>query len=315
MATARSLAKLVILQSLTHSVCPLLASLRTSQSFSVRNMSVRPTSSGADVVSAVESRQLPSLSRNVERTLDPCVVLMKDLVGQYADLWKDKGGIYSLAQGVVYWKPPEQATNAMRQALEDPDGNLHLYGPDEGLFRLREALSEKIAVENQLKDHHVMVTVGANQAFVNCVITLLHEGDKCVVFAPFYFNHVMALQMTLPESSMVVGPSYDDGTPDVTWLQETLSNDPSIKVVTIVNPGNPTGTHLSPQLLQKAVDLCEQYNAWLVLDCTYEYFVPNSEFDGCFPNPHVLHIFSFSKAYALAGKSVEHALLQSSLLS
>ena len=45
-----------------------------------------------------------------------------------------------------------------------------------------------------------MVTLGANQAYVNCVLTLLDESDeegnisKCVVFEPYYFNHVMAVQ-------------------------------------------------------------------------------------------------------------------------
>ncbi|KAL7581132.1 hypothetical protein ACA910_005931 [Epithemia clementina (nom. ined.)] len=303
---------LVLLQLLFPRASPFRVSVRARPSvasvgsFVARNMSASPTNiidvnMPSTTGAAAKTQVLPSFSRNVERTLDPCVVLMKDLVGQYADSWKDKGGIYSLAQGVVYWKPPEQATVAMKEALDDIDSSLHLYGPDEGLESLREELCKKVAKENGLDDHHVMVTVGANQAYVNCVLTLMHDTDKCVVFAPYYFNHVMALQMTLPESSMVVGPSTDNGTPDAVWLERALQNDPCIKVVTIVNPGNPTGTHLSRGLLQKIVDLCRQYNAWLVLDCTYEYFVPNSEFDGCFSDPHVLHIFSFSKAYALAG--------------
>jgi len=127
---------------------------------------------------------LPSISSNVERTLDPCVVLMKELVGQYADLWEDKGGIFSLAQGVVYWKPPTEAVDAMKESLNEPDNMLHLYGPDEGLLEFRQALSHKMATENGLDHHHVMVTVGANQAYVNCVLTLLQDTDKSVVFAP-----------------------------------------------------------------------------------------------------------------------------------
>lgn len=111
----------------------------------------------------------------------------------------------------------------------------------------------------------------------------------------------MAIQMTLPESGLLVGPSSDAGIPDLDWLQEQLQSDPTIRLVTLSNPGNPTGTLLDRNLLQRAVDLCRQHGAWLVLDSAYEYFVPNSDFDGCFDNPHVLHIFSFSKAYALAG--------------
>jgi aromatic aminotransferase len=321
----------------------------------------------------------PGISSKIQRTLDPCVVLMKDLIGQYAHDWKDRGGIFSLAQGVVYWKPPPGATRAMKEALllndlDDDDENnsnnmsLHLYGPDEGLFSLRMALQEKLSRENGLHNHNVMVTVGANQAYVNCVLTLLDTdgSEASVVFAPYYFNHVMALQMILPTSKegdkhqhLLVGPSSHQGVLDLDWLEEQFqkqqqqpqqstpqqstsaqhdsneSNEssssankktsqrlPRIKVVTIVNPGNPTGTNLDRKVLQRAVDLCRQYHCWLILDCTYEYFVHpknnNSSnnndlededrndndpraFKGCFEDEHVLHIFSFSKSYALAG--------------
>ena len=104
----------------------------------------------------------------------------------------------------------------------------------------------------------------------------------------------MALQMTLPASGLVVGPTSDEGLPDLEWLEEELKQNEAIRAVTLVNPGNPTGTLLSRDFLQKAVDLCRAHNVWLILDCTYEYFVPNADFDGCFADPHVLHIFSFS---------------------
>lgn len=42
----------------------------------------------------------------------------------------------------------------------------------------------------------VMVTAGANQAFTNVVLTLLDTESKVVLFKPYYFNHLMAIQMT-----------------------------------------------------------------------------------------------------------------------
>jgi aromatic aminotransferase len=270
-------------------------------------------------MSSSTSQELPSVSSRIQSTLDPCVVLMKELIGRYAHLWNDKGGIYSLAQGVVYWKPPPQVSTALIQALQDDDTAaataplLHTYGPDEGLPELREAIQKKIQRENALTNHNVMITVGANQAYTNCILSLVNQDQKVIVFAPYYFNHVMAIQMALPSESLVVGPCSDDGIPDLTWLEETLLADPSIHVVTIVNPGNPTGVTLSRQVLQRAVDLCRDHKAWLILDCTYEYFVnvntgnsssrrdESYDLGGCFPDPHVIHVFSFSKSYAMAG--------------
>jgi aromatic aminotransferase len=257
---------------------------------------------------SIASTGNPALSSRVLETLDPCVVLMKELVGQYAPIWNtnDKGGIFSLAQGVVYWKPPVSCNEALQQALNDDDSLLHTYAPDQGIPELIDALQTKISTENNLHNHNVMVTVGANQAYVNCILTLLDQESKAVVFAPYYFNHVMAIQMACGDDAVVVGPTSTDGIPDLEWLTSTLQSNPSsIRLVTIVNPGNPTGVSLSREYLQQVVDVCCKHNVWLILDCTYEYFTHSSLHHqplATFGNdPHVIHIFSFSKSYALAG--------------
>lgn len=259
----------------------------------------------AGTATVTGSSTLPSLSGKIRNTLDPCVVLMKDMIGEYASEWKDRGGIFSLAQGVVYWNPPESCTTALKEAVTESTehNSLHLYGPDEGMDGLRATLQKKLRDENDLNDHEVMVTVGANQAYMNVVLTCLQDTGKAVVFAPYYFNHVMALQMTLPTAgNILTGPSSDQGVPDLTWLREQLWLDSSINMVTLTNPGNPTGVTLDRSVLEEAVEMCREYSCWLVLDCTYEYFTANGQpFQGCFTDPHVIHIFSLSKAYALAG--------------
>jgi aspartate/methionine/tyrosine aminotransferase len=259
------------------------------------------------------------LSSRILATLDPCIVLMKEMIGQYAHLWDNKGGIFSLAQGVVYWEPPPSCTQALQHAIGKVDDNnndstsslLHTYSPAHGLPELVEALQVKIATENGLNHHHVMVTVGANQAYVNCVLTLMDDRSQAIVFAPYYFNHVMALQMACGDEAVVVGPTSKEGIPNLEWLQSTLEESSSIRLVTIVNPGNPTGVSLSKDVLQNVVDLCKKHQVWLILDCTYEYFTqPSSLLSDDPPHPsvatfpndsHVIHIFSFSKSYALAG--------------
>ena len=50
-----------------------------------------------------------------------------------------------------------------------------------------------------------MVTAGANQAFTNVVLTLLDSASKAVLFKPYYFNHLMAIQMTGGADNVVFG--------------------------------------------------------------------------------------------------------------
>jgi aspartate/methionine/tyrosine aminotransferase len=265
----------------------------------------RMASSSSKDAATLKATTTGRLSPRVLETLDPCVVIMKELIGRYAHLWDTQDGILSLAQGVVYWEPPISCQQALQNEFSRPGGNLlHTYGPAKGIPELTEALEEKIGLENGLTNHNVMVTVGANQAFVNCVLTCLCDDSKAVVFSPYYFNHVMALQMCCGHDSVVVGPSNIDegGIPDLQWLEETLQKQ-KIDMVIITNPGNPTGVSLSKEVLQRAVDLCQEYSAWLVLDCTYEYFTSEEDQPvASFPDaPHVIHIYSFSKSYSLAG--------------
>ena len=45
-------------------------------------------------------------------------------------------------QGVVYWEPPESATNKIERIIREPV--VSRYGSDDGLLEHREALLEKV---------------------------------------------------------------------------------------------------------------------------------------------------------------------------
>jgi len=98
-------------------------------------------------------------------------------------------------QGVVYWQPPESATNKIERIIREPV--VSRYGSDDGLLEHREALLEKLCRENKLTKSSVMVTAGANQVFVNLVLTPCDAGDSVVMLAPYYFNACMTFQMAI----------------------------------------------------------------------------------------------------------------------
>eukprot|EP01063_Lacrimia_lanifica_P026768 TRINITY_DN3660_c0_g2_i1.p1 TRINITY_DN3660_c0_g2~~TRINITY_DN3660_c0_g2_i1.p1 ORF type:complete len:417 (+),score=102.21 TRINITY_DN3660_c0_g2_i1:54-1304(+) len=267
---------------------------------------------------------MAGVSARCRGTADPCVVLMKRLIAQHAGRWAEKGGVASLAQGIVHWEPPPGAYAAAAKALTEGGAQLHRYTPDEGTDDLVAALRRKLAAENGLPGAHVMVTAGANQAFMNCVLTFVGEGDKTIVFRPYYFNHVMAVQCTRGDDALVIGPCTEHGVPDLAWLAAQLSlPGHGVTMVTVVNPGNPTGVALPRSVLEKAAGICRAHGVWLVMDVTYEHFdharansnpgAGDGGGDGvpfwCSPADHVVHVFSFSKGYALAGFRVGYTAM------
>lgn len=219
---------------------------------------------------------------------------------QIQELYRGIKDAVSLAQGVVYWQPPKQALNKVKELVFEP--KISRYGADEGLPELRDALMQKLQRENKLYKSKVMVTAGANQAFVNLVLALCDAGDSVVMFAPYYFNAYMSFQMT-GVSNILVGPG-DPKTlyPDADWLEQILKkSNPAPKVVTVVNPGNPSGTYIPEPLLKRISDLCKDAGSWLIVDNTYEYFMYDDLKHSCIEGDHVANIFSFSKAYGMMG--------------
>ena len=53
---------------------------------------------------------------------------------------------------------------------------------------------------------------------------------------------------------------------------------------------------MSAAELERASELCRRTGTWLIVDDTYEHFTYNSRRHECVSGPHVIHIFSFSKA-------------------
>ena len=170
-----------------------------------------------------------------------------------------------------------------------------------------------------------------------------NRKDAAVLFPPYYFNAKMAVQLAGAE--VVLGQS-DEGTwlPDVEWLEGRLREEDEeeekeeaegdiknsslllsrIRMVYLVNPGNPSGVVVPYELVQRLVEVCSgkkrksKRAVFLVLDSTYEAFAPPpstltpaSSSSASTPSPgppfplpsgpHVIHVGSFSKAFGAAG--------------
>ena len=150
-------------------------------------------------------------SRRIRATDPPCIVQMQQML-------RGKDDVISLAQGIVHWTPPTRALDAAREAIDSPETSL--YCADDGLPALRDALLRKLATKNGITQSDVMVTQGANQAYMNLVLTLLDAGDAALLYRPYYFNHLMALQMTGCAAELVLPQSKPDLQPDVSALRQ-----------------------------------------------------------------------------------------------
>jgi aspartate/methionine/tyrosine aminotransferase len=120
---------------------------------------------------------------------------MEVLHAHAARLSREGAHVISLGQGVPGFPAAPQAIEAVRQALKEPE--THIYSPDAGLPSLRQALGAALAEWNGIEvdpEEEIIITAGANQAFMLAVVTLLEPGDRILLPSPFYFNHEMAVR-------------------------------------------------------------------------------------------------------------------------
>src|SRR4051812_34549189 len=115
------------------------------------------------------------------------------VIGEYI---RQVPGTISLGQGVVHYGPPAASIDAIRAALARPD--THDYGDGAGLAVLVARIGTKLREENGIdvsRGVRVMVTAGANMAFMHALLAITEPGDEVILNVPFYFNHEMAIQM------------------------------------------------------------------------------------------------------------------------
>jgi aspartate/methionine/tyrosine aminotransferase len=193
-------------------------------------------------------------------------------------------------------------------AGEDPRPllELPLYYPEvNGTTLLRERIA---ALYPDASPKNVLVTVGAAQANWMVSDTLLEPGDEVIVVSPGY-RQVWGLAKNL-------GCRVKEAQlrPDNNWRLdldelESLAG-AKTKLISIVNPNNPTGSILSEEEMRRIVQICERNGAWLHADEVYRGTELNANETPSFWGMYdkVICVNSFSKAYGLAGLRIGWAL-------
>ena len=148
---------------------------------------------------------------------------------------------------------------------------------------------------------NVLVTVGAAQANWIICSTLLEQDDEVVVVSPGY-RQVWGLAKNLgcrvKEAQLCPGNGWRL---DLNVLESLVTN--KTKLISVVNPNNPTGSIFSHEEMLRVVDICRKAGAWLHADEVYCGTEMKGDETPSFWGMYdkVICVNSMSKAYGLAG--------------
>jgi len=214
--------------------------------------------------------------------------------------------LLNVSQAAPVDPPPPQMLEAMAQiVLTDPEA--HLYGPVLGLPDLRAEVASQwsTAYGGAVRADQVAITSGCNQAFAAAIATLCGEGDDVIIPAPFYFNHVMWLDMSgVNAVYLPCGPGL---IPDVDQAASLIT--PRTRAIALVSPNNPGGVEYPAATLSAFRDLARKHGLALIVDETYRDFdsrtgAPHDLFADPDWDDTLIQLYSFSKAYRLTGHRV-----------
>jgi aspartate/methionine/tyrosine aminotransferase len=218
--------------------------------------------------------------------------------------------VVDLGQGVPFYGPPRGAILAGADALGRASG--FKYSPDAGLSTFREAIGEKLASENKIEadsNNNIMVTPGANEAFMNAILCTTKPGDHVMVLSPYYFNHVMAIELAGCKPTVI--ETDDNYLPNIERINQSLTR--RVKAIVLVTPNNPTGAVYSRRAIEEISAICAENGIYLISDETYEHFVYDGaqhisalELDKDIE--HTISLFSFSKSYGMSGYRIGYAV-------
>ena len=219
-----------------------------------------------------------------------------------ASRYCEEFGAINLAQGLPDFPTPDALKEA---AIEAIAANLNQYADSWGWVKLRQAIATKMQRDNQITvDYETEITVccGATEGLNMALMALIDQGDRVLIFEPFYENYIPNLVTVggIPEFITLHPPQWE-------LTQEMLEPvfKKGIKAVIINSPANPTGKVWTRTELELIAKLCQQYDVYAITDEIYEYIIYEGEhislmsIDGM--RDRTIVVNGFSKTFCITG--------------
>lgn len=214
-----------------------------------------------------------------------------------------EGEVYPLHAGDT-WLEPDPAFDCRNVAAFE-SVSPHRYSNPHGIPPLLSALVDKIRTSNRIPidgTDNVLVTAGATGALYAAVTATMSAGDEALVLAPCwpFIRGAVVLAGGVPVEVPVVAES-----PDAEQIRSALESGLTKRTgaVYVNTPCNPTGWVLGAPVLETIADFARTHGLWIWSDEVYEdYTYSRSHHSIAVLAPErTLSVFSFSKAYGVAG--------------
>ncbi len=240
--------------------------------------------------------------------------VFSDLAPKIASL---RGEIYPLHVGDTWMEPdPEMTWRSLdERAVPRP----HRYCDPHGVAALLDRLVDKVAAVNRIPvdgAQNILVTTGATGALTVTAMASISPGDEVLVLAPFWplIRGIVISSGGTPVEVPILTANPDPESLEKAFEERVTRRTSAVYVST---PSNPTGRVLGRGLLEAVVDVARRHDLWIWSDEVYEdyaYRDPHLSIGSMAPE-RTASVFSFSKAYGMAGYRCGYLVAPATLLA
>ena len=226
--------------------------------------------------------------------------------------------VINFGVGEPDFNTPEHIIKAGQKAIED---GYTKYTPGSGMLELKEAIQTKVKnhTGTLYETNQIIESNGGKQSISVACQALFEEGDKVIIFSPYWVSFPEFVRLSGAEPLLVntlpsvqFEPDFDDLNKKIMGGYDFKKIDPSIKGVIINSPSNPTGGVWSDQAIIKMLEISKANNWIVISDETYEELVYDREFTAIDSlnsmGAEVLTIRSMSKTYAMTGWRIGYTI-------
>jgi aspartate aminotransferase len=165
---------------------------------------------------------------------------------------------------------PAHIKDAAKDAL---DRGITKYAPVPGTDSLRDAIAEKLSVENGLRysRDNIIVSCGAKHSLYNIAQALFDEGDEVIIPAPYWVSYPPIAY--LAGATPVIIDTDDSTEFKATPEQLRSAINERTKVFILNSPSNPTGTAYTEEELRALAEIIVEKDIFVISDEIYERIV------------------------------------------
>jgi aspartate aminotransferase len=122
-----------------------------------------------------------------------------------------------------------------------------------------------------LDRNDVLITSGGSEALTLVFLSCINPGDEVLVPEPYYTNYLTFIQAADGVIKPITTYAEEGYKYAIKERLEAVVTDKT-KMISIVNPGNPTGCILSREDMRVIADFAKEHDLWILADEVYREF-------------------------------------------